>query len=57
MSFTGIKFGSSSLYFAYDAYDPKKYTINFIDFDKYEEGLGIDESVEKGLKNCLRHFI
>jgi hypothetical protein len=34
-----------------------KYTINFIDFDKYHEGEGVDETVERGLKSCLRHFI
>lgn len=52
-----MKFESSSLYLAYDAYDPGKYTINFIDFDKYYESPGVDESVELGLKSCLRHFI
>jgi Fe-S-cluster formation regulator IscX/YfhJ len=36
MKWDDIKFMSSSLYFAYDAYDPSKYTINFIDFDKYQ---------------------
>lgn len=45
LSFTDIKFKSSSLYLAYDAYDPMKFTINFIDFDKYEEKPGVDESV------------
>jgi hypothetical protein len=42
LSFNDIKFSSSSLYLAYDAYDPSKYTINFIDFDKYQEAAGID---------------
>lgn len=28
---------SSSVYISYDAYDPNKMTVNFIDFDKYEE--------------------
>lgn len=40
-----MKFESSSLYLAYDAYDPTKFTINFIDFDKYHEKPGVDESV------------
>ena len=57
MCFRGIIFESSSLYLAYDAYDPSKFTINFIDFDKYHEGEGVDETVERGLKSCLRHLI
>ncbi len=57
LSFNDMKFKSSSIYLAYDAYDPSKYTINFIDFDQNYESPGIDESVERGLKGCLRHFI
>jgi hypothetical protein len=57
MCYRGMIFESSSLYVAYDAYDWGKFSINFIDFDKYHEGKGIDESVERGLKSCLRHLI
>jgi hypothetical protein len=34
-SFLGLRFMSSSIFIAYDAFNPEKYTINFIDFDKY----------------------
>ncbi len=36
MSFKDFHFSSSSLYLAYDAYNPKKFTINFIDFENYK---------------------
>jgi hypothetical protein len=37
LSLNDMSFKSSSIYLAYDAYDPSKYTVNFIDFDKYHE--------------------
>jgi len=35
VSFSGIRFKSSSLFIGYDAYDPKRFVVKFIDFENY----------------------
>jgi hypothetical protein len=57
-SFTGIRFISSSLFIAYDAEDTSKFTVNLIDFDKYEhtEEPGEDAVIAEGLLNVRKFF-
>jgi hypothetical protein len=51
--FTGVHFISSSLFLAYDALSPDKFSLNLIDFDKYEHTAEdqIDSVIAEGLGN------
>jgi hypothetical protein len=52
-----VRFISSSLFFAFDAKNPKRYTVKLIDFDKYETSNDEpDLIVAEGLAN-VHHFL
>lgn len=55
--FRGVRFISSSLFVAFDAKDPTRYTVKLIDFDKYETSNDEpDLIVAEGLAN-VHHFL
>lgn len=56
-NFTGVHFISSSLFLAYDAINPSNYTLNLIDFDKYEHIQSVEpDTITEGLNN-IRIFL
>lgn len=54
-----MKFISSSLFIAYDGDNPDNYTVNLIDFDKYEHTTEdvIDDIIAEGLVNVQKFLV